>query len=163
HANRSRIETGEIESVWEHAIHPGLDTYTGPIFEIMAKEGFRRFRQGWGLPAIDEWQRWEGRDRDRRPLEIDIVARLDDGKMLTGEVKWSSSPVNEELHHGLVRDLESLAQSGQLWARHALDRDASHGHIYVSAAGFTDTFQSLARSQAIRLVRLNELYEYIGD
>ncbi|MGH7572469.1 MAG: ATP-binding protein, partial [Gemmatimonadota bacterium] len=42
HANRSRIETGEIESVWEHAIHPGLDTYTGPIFEIMAKEGFRR-------------------------------------------------------------------------------------------------------------------------
>jgi hypothetical protein len=35
---------------------------------------------------------------NRRPVEIDLGARLDDGRILSGEVKWSSRPLGLELH-----------------------------------------------------------------
>jgi len=64
------------------------------------------------------------------------------------------------LHHGLTRDLEDLARSGRGWARRALDPETSAGRIYVSAAGFTDRFRSVADDEetASRLIDLEDLY-----
>jgi len=162
--NRSQLETGETERVWEHRIRPYLDTYMGAVFEEMARQAFARHHERWGLPGAIEWARWEGRDRYRRPIELDVVAKLDDGRLLTGEVKWSSSPVRHDVHLDLIRDLEDLAASGQKWAHEALDPASSHGQLHLSAAGFTDHFREEAEeNERVRLVTLQDLYASSQD
>ncbi len=69
--------------------------------------------------------------------------------------EWSG-PVGD-LHVGLMRDLEDLANSGQQWARRAIDAKTSHGHLYISAADFTDHFRERAeRDDRIQLITLDD-------
>lgn len=159
-ANRSRLAwVGASDAVWAERVAPYLDTYMGKVFEAMCAEAYRRFHAAWGLPAAREWARWEGQDRNRRAIEIDLVARLDDGNILTGEIKWSSRPVDVDIHRDLARDLEDLGNSGQGWARAA----GEGPRLYISAAGFTTRFRQLAaREGAVHLVTLDDLYAEIA-
>jgi AAA+ ATPase superfamily predicted ATPase len=158
--NRSRLETGGARQVWTRRVEPLLDDYMGKVFEGICREAYARHHERWGLPGAADWARWEGKDRNRRPIEVDIVARLDDGRILTGEVKWSSRPVDASVHAELMRDLEDLAASGQGWAKDALAATTSAGYIYFSAAGFTEAFTSRAREDArIRLITLDAMYD----
>jgi hypothetical protein len=157
--NRSRLETGGARQVWDKRIEPLLNDYMGKVFERICREAYVRHHEAWGLAGASEWSRWEGRDRNRRPIEIDIVARLDDGRLLTGEITWSSQPVDASMHTDLVRDLEDLGASGQGWAKDALSATLSAGHVYFSAAGFTDAFRARADGDPrIRLLDLEALY-----
>jgi AAA+ ATPase superfamily predicted ATPase len=157
--HRSRLETGDPRDVWEHHVEQHLDDYMGKVFEGICREAFIAWHRRWGLQAASEWARWEGRDKNLRSIEIDLVARLDDARILTGEIKWSSRPVGPKLHWQLQRDLEDLGRSGQGWAREALDEERSPGHLYFSAAGFTEEFHELAsNTPRIRLVDLNDIY-----
>lgn len=157
--NRSRLETSDPTRVWSEKIAPQLDTYMGRIFEKACVQALERHHAAWGLPAPLDVARWEGQDRSRRSIEIDMVAELDDSRLLTGEFKWSSSPVDVDIHFGLVRDLEDLANSGQGWANDALDPDASHGYLYISAGGFSDAFRSRAADDdRIHLVELDDMF-----
>ena len=159
HPNRSQLHAGRPADVWSSRIKPQLDTYMGKIFEVIVAAAYHRHHHHWGLPAADRWARWEGTDKNRRSIELDIIARLQDKKILTGEVKWSSSPVDIDLHYGHRNKLEALAGSGHRWAHESLDESTSHGHIYLSASGFSDTFnQHAANDPAIRLIDLEELY-----
>lgn len=160
HPNRSLLEIGDADEVWHERIRPHLDDYMGRhAFEGMAREAYAARHDRWGLAGPAEWSRWVGKDRSRRDIEIDVVSRLSDGRLLTGEVKWSSSPVEEGLHHRLRRDLGDLAASGRGWAREALDGETSAGHLYVSAGGFTEAFRELAeRESGVRLVSLDDMY-----
>lgn len=155
-ANRSRLAwEGASDAVWDERIAPFLDTYMGKVFETMCPDAYRRFHTRWGLPAAREWTRWEGHDRNRRAIEIDLVARLDDGRILTGEVKWSSRPVGAAIHRDLTRDLEDLGNSGHGWARAAINGP----RLYVSAAGFTEQFRAHADEQGdLYLISLADLY-----
>lgn len=153
--NRSRLATGDSVTVWSERVEPFLNTYMGKVFEAMCAAAYRRFHQQWGLPEATIWERWEGQDRNRRPIEIDSVARLADGRMLTGEIKWSSRPVDDDVHRDLRRDLDDLSRSGQGWAHEALVGP----HIYFSAAGFTGRFRDLAEeNETIYLVTLDDMY-----
>lgn len=159
HANRSRLAMGDIAEVWSGRVAPFLDDYMGKVFEQVCREGYLRHHGAWGLPGAAEWARWEGHDRNRRPIEIDLVGRLDDGRVLTGEIKWSSRPLGSEIHARLVRNLDDLSRSGQGWAKDALSPDRGAGHIYFSGDGFEDDFRRLASERNdIRLVTLDELY-----
>lgn len=155
--NRSRLETGRADDVWQASVSPNLSTYMGGVFEGICHEAFVRLHDRWGLPGPRHWTRWEGRDRGRRSIEIDIVADLDDRVILTGEIKWSSRKVDHDVHVHLARDLEDLARSGMAWAKRALSRKGYH--LYVSAAGFTDHFRQRASEHGrIRLVALDDLF-----
>ena len=157
--HRSRLESGDLERIWETRIEPDLDTYMGEVFERIVEEAFVRRHARWNLPAASEWARWEGQDRNRRSIEIDIVAELDDGNLLTGEVEWSSGPVPIDLHFDHRDKLQRLADSGRKWAHEALDEDRSHGHLYVSAAGFDDAFQEKAsHNERLYLIDLGQMY-----
>jgi AAA+ ATPase superfamily predicted ATPase len=159
HPNRSRLEVAPASEVWTHRVLPLLDGYMGKRFELMVAQAFRRYHDDWGLPPSQTWSRWEGVDRNRRPVEIDIVARLDDGRILTGSIKWSSSPVGPSLDASLRRDLDDLSRSGQTWARQALEPGSSAGHLYVSSGGFTPELTELAAADdAVRLLSLQDLY-----
>lgn len=161
--NRSRLETGgpaSTRQVWRRRVEPLLNDYMGKVFERICREAFVRHHDAWELPGPSTWARWEGKDRNRRPIELDCVARLDDGRILTGEVKWSSRAVDADVHADLVRDLEDLGASGQGWAKDALSAEKSAGHVYFSAAGFTDAFRErAAKAPALRLISLVDLYE----
>jgi hypothetical protein len=129
------------------------------IFEGICREAYVRHHETWGLPGALEWTRWEGRDRNRRPIEADTVARLDDGRILAGEVKWSAKPIAAAVHTDLMRDLENLAASGQGWAKDALSSTRSVGHLHHSATGFFEDFRKHAAADArLRFISLDALY-----
>lgn len=151
----ARATTGSARAVWDTAIAPHLDTYLGGIFETIVRQALRRFPERVGISGVSHLARWEGLDRARAPVEIDLVGEVDEGRLLVGEVKWSSSPCGPSLHVDLVRKVERLALSGQGWANRAADAI----YVYVSAAGFTNEFQALARADSrIRLLTLADLY-----
>lgn len=159
HPNRSRLEAGGAAEVWRHQIEPQLDTYMGKFFEEMLRQAFVRHHRSWGLAAASEWARWEGTARTGRSIEIDIAAELETGDLLTGEIKWSSSPVDVDLHFEHRADIQSLADSGHRWAHEVLEAQGSAGHLYVSAAGFTDAFKRRAKkTESMVLVDLEDLY-----
>jgi hypothetical protein len=125
-------------------------------FETIVRQAYARHHQRWGLPRAREWGRWEGRDRQRESVEIDVVARLENGRLLVGEIKWSTSLHGPGLHTGLLGKVARLAAAGQGWA-HDTD-DAIF--LYVSAAGFAPQMQALASADSrIRLLTLTDLYE----
>ncbi|MBI2865716.1 MAG: hypothetical protein HYX94_14305 [Chloroflexi bacterium] len=117
------------------------------------------FHRRWGFLGATEWARWEGQDRNRRSIEIDVVARLYDYRLLAGEVEWSIRPVGLDLHLSLSRNLDDLARSGRGWAADALSDETSACFIYFSAGGFTDDFRRMAREHGrIHLITLEDLY-----
>ena len=160
--NRSRLETGgpaSARDVWNRRIEPLLNDYMGKIFERICRDAFIRHHGTWGYAGASAWSRWEGKDRNRRSIEIDLVARLDDGRILTGEVKWSSTPIDADVHTTLVRNLEDLAASGKGWAKDALSPHHSAGHLYISAGGFSQAFKDRASTDtSIHLLSLDDLY-----
>src|SRR5699024_10935993 len=129
--HRSSLEIGDARRVWEHHVEPHLDAYMGKVFESICAEAYRHLHETWGLAGAQEWARWEGKDRNRRSIELDLVARLDDGRLLTGEIKWSSRPIDLGVHRHLLRILEDLGRSGQGWAKDALAPERSAGHLYI--------------------------------
>jgi hypothetical protein len=154
-ANRARLVLDEPRRVWDSRIAPHLDTYLGRPFEAIVRQAYGRYYRAWGMPAPAAWGRWEGVDRAKRPIEIDIVGRLEDGRLLVGEIKWSSSPHGPSLHTELVAKLARLAASGQRWAH-----EAEHArYVYASAAGFAPAMEALARADGrVRLLTLGDLY-----
>lgn len=160
HPNRSVLETEGAKRIWSKRVKPHLNGYMGwRTFEDMAREAYDRQHERWNLPGRVQWARWEGRDRTRLQIELDIVAELDDGRLLAGEVKWSSKPIDDSVHEALLANLHDLTASGQLWARRAVDPKHSHGYLYVSAAGFTKAFRDRAEADPrIRLIDLDDIY-----
>jgi uncharacterized protein len=159
HANRSRLQTGAVADVWQHHVEPYLNEYMGKVFERICRQAFQRYHADWGLPGATDWARWEGQDRNRRLIEIDAVARLDDKRILMGEIKWSSKPVGPAVYMDLIRDVQDLAASGYRWARESSTLDHSAGYFFVSAAGFSpDMAHLLASTPALHGWTLDDLY-----
>ena len=46
---------------------------------------------------------WEGKDQAKKSLEMDIVAPLMDGRVMTGGVKWNTSPLTPGYRWGNLR------------------------------------------------------------
>ena len=156
---RNELERSEPLHVWKTYIMRELDAYMGLVFESIAEQAYTRLRGTARLPTIREWGRWEGLDRNRQQIEIDVVARCTDGKMLTGAVKWSHKPVSVSVHARHVEMLQRLSESGHKWAREALQPDAIL--LYVAAGGFESGAikQMQTAGPAVVPWRLEDLYE----
>jgi hypothetical protein len=124
----------------------------------MAEEAYARLRDRHGLPLVGEWGRWEGRGRAGEQVEIDIVADLAGGRVMTGAVKWSRRPVGVDLHERHLAMLERLAASGIKWANAA--REKSAPLIYVAAGGFARNFSRTVRQSRTNVIlwSLEDLY-----
>ena len=142
--NRSALERVRPNTVWDEAVAPALDRYMGHEFERIAVEAYDRRTVALGLPLVAEWGRWEGTDRGRRPVELDVVARLLGGGVLTGEVKWNRGPVGPAVHEAHVDKLRRMAASGRAWAHEALEPGAPL--LYVAAGGFAAGFREAAEA-----------------
>lgn len=137
--NASVLERYAPASVWTSAVAPYLDSYMGLELERIATQAYDRLAPELDLPLVKRWGRWEGLDRARRPLEIDLVAPLVDGRMLTGAVKWDRSAIGVGVHRDHLAMLRRAADSGRAWGHAALKPDAPF--YYVAAGGFGAGFR----------------------
>lgn len=46
---------------------------------------------------VRTWSRWDGNDRSGRGIEIDVVAPLASGGVMTGSVKWNRVPLGPQV------------------------------------------------------------------
>lgn len=140
----SALATQSPAAVWKQHVAPNLDSYMGLLFETIAEEAYYRLQGHLNLPLVREWGRWEGRDRNRQPLEMDIASELMDGRVLTGSIKWRRKPLDVDVHTHHMAMLDRLAQSGVGWARIAANPKSPL--LYVASGGFTDRFVQAARA-----------------
>jgi uncharacterized protein len=154
----SMLERYPAEQVWQSTVAPQLDTYMGREFERIAQQMYDRRAPAHGLPLVKSWGRWEGHDRDRRSLEIDLLAPLVDGRMLSGAVKWNRAPVTARVHYEHVEMLRRAADAGRFWAHAALEPNAPL--YYLAAGGFSAEFLEAAHSSGrpVTCWTLNDLY-----
>ena len=91
----------------------------------------------------------------RQPVELDIASRTEDGRLLAGEVKWSTDSRGPSLHTGVLDKLSRLAVSGQGWAKEVDDAL----FLYVSAAGFAPEMAALQQADPrVHCLTLSDLY-----
>ncbi len=153
--NRSRLVREAPDIVWGALIAPRLDTFMGRIFEGIVHEAYQRYAAKWGLPGLKTWGHWEGVDRERQPIQLDITSRTDNGRLLAGEVKWAAEPKGPSLHTGVLDKLSRLAVSGQGWAK---DVDTAL-FLYVSAGGFGPEMTALQQADPrVHCLTLSDLY-----
>lgn len=156
--HETALERHDAKTVWREAVAPRLDTYIGRTFERVAEQAYGRMQRRLRLPLVDEWGTWEGRDRTGESLEVDVVASLTDGRVMTGAVKWNSQPLDERWHTKHMKMLERLAASGVKWAHAAHHDDAPL--LYIAAGGFTKGFERAARGSRrdVYLFTLSDLF-----
>lgn len=118
--------------------------------ERIATQAYDRRVTSLGMPLVTRWGRWEGVDRLRRSLEIDIVAELADGRWMSGAVKWDRAPIGAGVHHGHLEMLRRAADAGRGWARAALEKDAPL--YYVAAGGFSTAFRMAVEASERRAI-----------
>lgn len=159
--NESAIASAGPRAVWEDRLKDQVwPSYVGQqVFEDVVQQAYLRASPLDDLPSIEEWGRWEGLDREKEPVEMDVVSRLLDRSMMTGSIKFQSQQANARVFLDHVEDLRRLARSGQGWAREALDTDSPF--IFVSAAGFSESFWTVREEEEMRRVitwSLEDLY-----
>jgi uncharacterized protein len=154
----SALATQNPRAVWKAHIEPNLDTYMGLVFESLVEQAYYRLQRSREMPLVREWGRWEGLDRRREPLEIDIASVLMDGRVLTGAIKWNRRAVDVDVHTEHLSMIDRLAQSGVGWAHEA--RKSSSPLLYVASGGFSDRFKqaALASREEVHLWTLDDLY-----
>lgn len=155
----SALATQDPRRVWERHIAPNLDAYMGLVFETMAEEAYYRLQVKLDLPLVREWGRWEGVDRNRKSLEMDVASTLMDGRVLTGSIKWHRGLVDVAVHTAHLEMLDRLSQAGVSWAHTAKDPESPL--LYVAANGFTERFIQAAqatRSQ-VYLWTLDDMFQ----
>lgn len=106
-ANRTLIETGAQQAVWERRIKPDYYSYMGLVFEKVCMDYLNAKNAKGELPilytSIGRW--WGTNAATHGQEEIDLIAN--DGKdYLFGECKWR----NEKLDISVLKDLK--AKSG---------------------------------------------------
>lgn len=146
--------------VWGQHIQPHFDGYVGHVFEQIAAQAYRRLTRAKQLPLSAAWGQWEGRDAKREPLQMDIVAPLLDGRVLTGGIKWNATPIPPKWHSHHMMMLERLTKAGVKWAHAAIKPNAPL--LWVAAGGFTDAFAKAAQAerQDVYLWDLETLYAH---
>lgn len=94
--NRSQLERGASDIVFNTAILPELDHFSAPIFEQVCQQYFWRIGLEGKLPfapiQIGGW--WKANQ------EVDIVA-LGENELMLVECKWSSRPVGVDILQNL--------------------------------------------------------------
>jgi AAA+ ATPase superfamily predicted ATPase len=143
---------------WSEHVSPRLDVYMGLVFERIVEQACVRAMNTGRLPLAQRWGRWEGKDRNGLPLEIDLVAQLDDGRVLTAGVKWNRRQIGAEVFAHHLEMLERLAAAGLSWAHEALKAESPI--LFVAAGGFTTGFLAAVRASAhpVTLWTLKDLY-----
>ena len=140
--NRSLIESGNIDLVYQQMIIPYLSQYMGEIFEGICRQYIRYYWQEKLQVAPKKiGGHWQSN------LEIDILTENVDGSHWFGECKWWNAPVGENILNHLI---EKTTWVPNQWQRNPL-------YILFSANGFTDALKWRAEKEGVFLIEINDL------
>ncbi len=141
--NRSLIESGNIDLVYQQMIIPYLSQYMGEIFEGICRQYIRHYWQEKLKVAPKKiGGYWESN------LEIDILTENVDGSHWFGECKWWNAPVGENVLNHLI---ENASKVPNQWQRNPR-------YILFSANGFTDALKQRAEKEEVFLIETNDLF-----
>lgn len=146
--NKSLLEMGGHEVIWERKIAPDYSHYMGLVFEQICKEYLLMENRKGRLPFLfTSIGRWWGTDpKSRQQVEIDLVAK-DGNTYLFGECKWRNEPVDTGI-------LEQLKEKADVMCK---SRDETYYALF-SKSGFTESLRKQASKHLI-LVSLDALLE----
>lgn len=135
----------ENRSFVREKIKTELNAYVGRLFEDIVRELLVTYqgRKIGGLAVnfeqIGSW--W-----DRNSNEIDVVAvNAKEKRILTGEVKWSSHPVGDEILTELIKKSQLIGVSGR------------YEYLLVSKAGFTESCHEKAKEMNATLLDIEDI------
>lgn len=144
--NRSLIESGNADLVYQQMIAPHLSQYMGSIFEDVCRQYVERYwAEKLKAAPIRVGAHW-GSD-----LEIDVLTENVDGSHWFGECKWWNSPVGENI---LNRLIENAAKVRDQWKRNPR-------YVLFSANGFTEALQQRAAKEGVFLIEADDLFSPI--
>ena len=137
--NRSQLERGSKEMVFESAIRPEMDHFAAPIFEQACQQYFWRASLEEKLPftpkQIGGW--WQANQ------EVDIVV-LGETQLMLVECKWSNRPIGLDI-------LENLEAKTKAIQKEASKKQVLYG--LCSRSGFTEQLTAQVQSR-------NDVYLY---
>jgi uncharacterized protein len=150
--NRSALESGHAQVVYERMIEPFLDDYMGGIFERVCQEYMRWYGQELlEVPAQEVGRIWTG------DFDIDVAGKLLDGSAFYGECKWWKNPVGENVLDHLI---ETSAKTA-----YGREKDSTPRHYIIFARqGFTTDLQARAvANPQIHLVTPEKLLDIAAN
>lgn len=123
--NLSLLQNGMIDVAY-NSISTGMSTYMGMVFEEICKQYLWRLNRTSKTPAtFMELGRWWGNDpKEKKQVEIDMIAECDKDTAIFGECKWTNEKVDTKV-------LDTLLYRSSLFA---------YNNVYLylfSKSGFT--------------------------
>ena len=141
--NRSLIESGNTDLVYQQMIAPNLSQYMGEIFEDICHQYVERYwEEKLKIAPKQIGKHWES------DLEIDILTKNIDGSHWLGECKWWNAPVGQNVLNHLIGNAAKIP--GQ-WRRNPR-------YILFSANGFTEALKQTAEEEGIFLIEAEDLF-----
>ena len=141
--NRSLIESGNADLVYEEMIAPNLSHYMGEIFEDICRQYISLY---WGEKLKVAPKRvgahWGSN------LEIDVLTENIDESHWFGECKWWEAPVGENVLNHLI---ENATKVPDQWKRNPR-------YVLFSTDGFTDALKQRAEKEGVVLIEVNDLF-----
>jgi AAA+ ATPase superfamily predicted ATPase len=139
--NRSALEQGQAEYVWQAKIAPQLDQYMGGRFEEACRQFVRLEPGRWthSIPELGVW--WRATD------ELDLVGHERGRVVLAAEAKWTNERVGLEV-------LRLLERRAALLPDVAPDRQLA----LFAKAGFTPEVEAL-HGEGLLLITASDLLE----
>jgi len=146
--SRGELDQGQANSVWETRIAPTLADFTGPAFEIVARQMLWRWAKIGRLPfTVEQVGSWWTRHH-----QVDVVAlSRRERALLVGECKWRVKSVGTNVLDDLKRAASPLVSTGE-WEQVT--------YALFSKTGFTDALLHLATTDpTLLLFDLKDLVE----
>lgn len=126
--NRTLLETGAQEIVWNRRIKPDYSHYMGQVFERICRDYLLRQNSKGALPILfTEIGRWWGTNpKSHEQVEIDLIARDMDAYLFC-ECKWTNEPVDYQV-------LKRLREKSEVFG----GRQEKSYFMLFSKRGFTE-------------------------
>lgn len=150
-SNRTLVETGAQQAVWEKRIAPNYSSYMGLVFERICADYLTTRNANGDLPFLfTSIGRWWGTDpKTHKQVEIDLIAN--DGKAyLICECKWRNEKSD-------IRILSELKEKADTFS----EKRERTWFVLFTKTGFTDAVLKEAASDPhIILVDMKQLMDH---
>ena len=144
--NRSLIEPGNADLVYEEIIAPNLPHYMGEIFEDICRQYISLYwAEKLKVAPRQVGAHWAPN------IEIDVLTENIDESHSFGECKWWNAPVGENVLNNLIKKTEKVPDR---W-------NQNPRYLLFSVNGFTDALKQRAEKEGILLIETNDLFSSV--